>query len=76
MYALKFVYYPQVASGYEKFILVLEFNCIRNPTPNHSLQLTTLRTSVSEWLQLYFKNIDAFVVILSQRLLYLQDIIA
>ena len=56
MYALKFVYYPQVASGYEKFILVLEFNCIRNPTPNHSLKLTTLRTSVSEWLQLHFKN--------------------
>ena len=44
-------------SGYEKIILVLEFNCISNLIPNHTLQLTTLKTSVSESLQLHFKMI-------------------
>ena len=42
-------------SGYEKYILVL-VNCISNLSPNRTLQLTTLRTSVSESLQLHFKN--------------------
>ena len=32
----------------QKFILVLEANCISNLNPNHTLQLTTLRTSVRE----------------------------
>ena len=54
-------------NGYEKFILVLEVNCISNLSPNHTLQLTILRT-VSH----YKKKYDNFVVILSQRLLYLQ----
>ena len=54
-------------SGYEKFILVLEVDCISNLSPNHTLQLTTLRTAMSKSLQ------RAFVVILSQRLLHLQD---
>ena len=40
----------------EKFILVLEANCISNLSPNHTVQLTTLRTSVRESLQLYFIN--------------------
>jgi len=39
---------------------------------SYTLQLTTLGTSESESLQKY----DGFVVILSQRLLHLQDIIA
>ena len=60
-------------SGVERFVLVIEVNCISNLSPNHTLQLTTLRTSVSESLQLHF---NAFVVILSQMFcgsLYLQD---
>ena len=40
-----------------KFILVLEANCISNLSPNHTLQLTTLRTSVRESLQLHFKRL-------------------
>jgi len=60
-------------NGYEQFILVLEVNCISNLSPNHTLQLTILRTTVSESLQ---NKYDDFVVILSQRLVYLQDIIA
>ena len=58
-------------SGYEKFLLVyiLEVNCISNLSPNHTLQLTTLKTAVSKLLQ---KN-DGFVVILLHRLVYLQD---
>ena len=32
--------------GYVKFILALEVNCISNLSPNHTLQLTTLRTYV------------------------------
>ena len=43
-------------SGYEKFILVLEVNYVSNLSPNQTLQLTTLRTSVSESLQVHFKN--------------------
>ena len=31
-------------------------NCISNLSPNHTLQLTTLRTSVRESLQLHFKK--------------------
>ena len=38
-------------SGYDTFILVLEVKCISNLSPNHTLQLTTLRTAVSESLQ-------------------------
>ena len=40
-------------SGYGKFLLVyiLEVNCISNPSPNHTLQLTTLKTAVSKLLQ-------------------------
>ena len=56
-------------NGYKKFILVLEVNCISNLSSNHTLQLTIFRTTVSESLQ---KKKD-FVVILSQRLLYLQQ---
>ena len=52
-------------SGYVKFILV---NCISNLSPNHTLELTTLRTSVSKSVQLHFKNIA--VVILSNRFLF------
>ena len=40
-------------SGYEKFILVLEANCISNLSPNHTLQLTTVRTSLRESLKLH-----------------------
>ena len=54
-------------NGYEKFILVLEVNCISNPSSNHSLQLTIFRTTVS-----HYKKNDDIMVILSQRLLYLQ----
>ena len=36
---------------------VLEVNCISNLSPNHTLQLTALRTSVSESLQPHLKNI-------------------
>ena len=39
-----------------KFILVLEANCISNLSPNHTLQLTTHRTSVRESLQSHFKK--------------------
>ena len=53
-------------SGHERFILVLEANCINNLNPNHTLQLTTFRTSVRESLQLHFKHMMAFVVTLSQ----------
>ena len=38
------------------FILVLEVNWISSLSPNHTLQLITLRTSVIESLQLHFKN--------------------
>ena len=47
-------------SGYKKFTLV---DCISNLS-QITLQWTTLRTSVSESLQLHFKNNDAFVEIL------------
>ena len=40
-------------SGKKKFILVLEVNCMSNLSPNHTLQLTTLRTAVSH----YKKNV-------------------
>ena len=33
-------------SGYEKLILVVEVNCTSNLSPNHTLQLTTIKTSV------------------------------
>ena len=35
---------------------LFEVNCISNLKPYHTLQLTTLRTSVSESLQLHYKN--------------------
>ena len=50
-------------SSYEKFFLVLEVNCISNLSPNHTFQLTTLRTAARESR---FKKYDAFVVTLSQ----------
>jgi len=47
--------------GYERFALVLETNCIRQPNRllpslsyNHNT-LTTLRTSMKELLQMHFK---------------------
>ena len=52
-------------SGYERFILVLEANCINNLNPNHTLQLTTLK-HLRESLQLHFKLMMAFVVTLLQ----------
>ena len=39
-------------SGYQKFVLILEVNCISNLSPNHTIQLINLRTSVREALQL------------------------
>ena len=48
-------------------VLVLEANCISNLNPNHTLQLTTLGTSVRESLQLHFNFCGV------QWLLYLQD---
>ena len=42
--------------GVERFDLVIEVNCISNMSLNYTLQLTTLRTPVSESLQLHFKN--------------------
>ena len=50
-------------SGYEKFGM-RGYNCISNQSPNHTLQLTTFTTSVSE--SLCISKYDAFVVILSQ----------
>ena len=41
-------------SGYDTFILVLEVDCISNLSPNHTLQLTTLRTAMSKSLQRAF----------------------
>ena len=35
---------------------LFKVNCISNLNPNHTLQLTTLRTSVSESQQLHYKN--------------------
>ena len=50
-------------SGCEKFILVLEVNCVSNLSLNDTLQLTTLR----EWVTTTaFQTYDAFVMILSQ----------
>ena len=63
-------------SGVERFVLVIEVNCIRNLSPNHTLQLTTLRTSVERVTTAAFQKYDAFVVILLQMFcgsLYLQD---
>ena len=48
-----------------RFILVLEVNCISNLSPNHTLQLTTLRTFVRVTKTAFLKY-DVFVVILLQ----------
>ena len=55
----------QPSYGFEKFILELEANCISNLSPNHTLQLTTLRIPegvTTSTLQIY----DAKLVNLSQ----------
>ena len=55
--------------GVERFNdLVTEVNCISNMSLNYTLQLTTLRTPVSESLQLTaFQKHNAFVMILRRR---------
>ena len=59
--------------GVERFVLVIEVNCISNLSLNYTLQLTTLSERVTTTA---FQKYDAFVVILSQMFrgsLYLQD---
>ena len=56
-----------VNNGYEKFILVLEVNCMSNLSPNHTLQQTTLMQNICEQVTTAaFQIYDAFVVILLQ----------
>ena len=50
----------ETCSGYQKFILVLEVNCISNLSLNHTLQLTTLRTSVHERVTMHHCKRDWF----------------
>ena len=63
-------------SGLRGLFLVLEVNCISNLSPNHTLQLTTLTTSVNDSLHGYvvyylieFKELAGLACIETQNII-------
>ena len=53
-------------SGFDRFVLVLEVNCIKQPEPKPYLTTDNPQNICEEVTKTAFQKYDAFVVILSQ----------